>query len=518
MQHNQASKSTLTDKQKFELCQYARDNRQTLKEYVNWVKVNWNVTIHESTISRILKSSDKRLNEDVTSPDTKRHKPVKFPELELALREFVLTYQHRTILNDAIIIEKAKLFANSLKIPENELQFSSGWLHKFKERNGIRLRKLHGEASSVNQDVVIESRLSLQEKMSSYPAERIYNMDETGLFYRLEPDTSLATLRLSGRKKDKERLSIALCTNADGSHKLKPLVIGKYAKPRCFKNVNLSNLGITYRNNKRAWMLATLFQEWLHDFDLKVSRKYGNQPVLLLLDNCPSHITEGLTLSNTEVLFLPPNTTSTLQPMDAGIIMSFKRHYRRYHIRWMLEQIEGGKDASDLKMDVLQAVRYIVRAWDEVTPEVISNCWKSTKILPNNVVSDNDYGDEDESNNNLLAELSDSIKKFNFPTVISVNEYLSFPEENVTFELPESDNIVSLFSREEVDDDDSNEAPIISASMALKSLETVRTFLTQQEDSSSYLRLFNSLENFIREKKVNSMKQSNLTQFLANNN
>jgi hypothetical protein len=265
-------------------------------------------------------------------------------------------------------------------------------------------------------------------------------------------------------------------------------------------------------------MLATLFQEWLHDFDLKVSRKYGNQPVLLLLDNCPSHITEGLTLSNTEVLFLPPNTTSTLQPMDAGVIMSFKRHYRRYHIRWMLEQIEGGKDASDLKMDVLQAVRYIVRAWDEVTPEVISNCWKSTKILPNNVVSDNDYGDEDESNNNLLAELSDSIKKFNFPTVISVNEYLSFPEENVTFELPESDNIVSLFSREEVDDDDSNEAPIISASMALKSLETVRTFLTQQEDSSSYLRLFNSLENFIREKKVNSMKQSSLTQFLANNN
>ena len=30
MQHNQASKSTLTDKQKFELCQYARDNRQEI--------------------------------------------------------------------------------------------------------------------------------------------------------------------------------------------------------------------------------------------------------------------------------------------------------------------------------------------------------------------------------------------------------------------------------------------------------------------------------------------------------
>ena len=85
-------------------------------------------------------------------------------------------------------------------------------------------------------------------------------MDETGLFYRLEPDQTLATHRLAGRKKDKERLTIALCANADGSHKLNPLVIGKFAKPRCFTNINISNLPVTYRNNKKAWMLATIFQ------------------------------------------------------------------------------------------------------------------------------------------------------------------------------------------------------------------------------------------------------------------
>jgi len=63
----------------------------------------------------------------------------------------------------------------------------------------------------------------------------------------------LATQRLAGRKKNKERLSIALCTNADGSHKLDPLVIGKSAKPRCFKNINLANLPMVYRNNGKAW-------------------------------------------------------------------------------------------------------------------------------------------------------------------------------------------------------------------------------------------------------------------------
>jgi len=54
---------------------------------------------------------------------------------------------------------------------------------------------------------------------------------------------------------------------------------------------------------------------------------------LLLLDNCSSHKTENLTLSYVDVYFLLLNTTSKLQPMDAGIIMAFKKHYRHYHIR-----------------------------------------------------------------------------------------------------------------------------------------------------------------------------------------
>ena len=80
-------------------------------------------------------------------------------------------------------------------------------------------------------------------------------------------------------------------------------------------------------------MLTTLFQEWLLDFDYQVGIKHNRQCVLLLLDNCTSHKLDNLTLENVEVYFLPPNTTSKLQPMDAGIIMSFKKHYRHYHIQ-----------------------------------------------------------------------------------------------------------------------------------------------------------------------------------------
>ncbi|CAB5373559.1 unnamed protein product [Rhizophagus irregularis] len=129
-----------------------------------------------------------------------------------------------------------------------------------------------------------------------------------------------------------------------------------------------------YRNNAKAWMITTLFQEWIQDFDHQVAQKHGGQRVLLLLDNCTSHKLEGLTLSHVDVHFLPPNTTSKIQPMDSGIIMSFKKHYRHHHICWILEQIEAGEFIQDLKMDVLQAIQYIIKSWNKVTAETIYNC------------------------------------------------------------------------------------------------------------------------------------------------
>ena len=59
-------------------------------------------------------------------------------------------------------------------------------------------------------------------------------MDETGLFFRLEPNKTLSTGPVSGTKKCKKKITVALCANADGSHKLKLLGIGKSARARCF--------------------------------------------------------------------------------------------------------------------------------------------------------------------------------------------------------------------------------------------------------------------------------------------
>jgi hypothetical protein len=178
------SKVTLTNSQKYELCLYARDNNETRGEYAKWIEQKWGVTVDKSTITRILQTKEERLIAEVTTPNAKRRKAVTVPELELALKEFVLVYQHRTILSDSMLIEKAELLARELGVPEDTLRFSPGWLQKFKKRHGIHQEKLHGEAASADESAIAEYLPALQEKCSRYPLDRIYNMDETGLFYR----------------------------------------------------------------------------------------------------------------------------------------------------------------------------------------------------------------------------------------------------------------------------------------------------------------------------------------------
>jgi len=50
------------------------------------------VRVNESTITRILQTKNKRLSAEVNNPEQKRHRSVMYPELELALKEFVLKY------------------------------------------------------------------------------------------------------------------------------------------------------------------------------------------------------------------------------------------------------------------------------------------------------------------------------------------------------------------------------------------------------------------------------------------
>lgn len=76
------------------------------------------------------------------------------------------------------------------------------------------------------------------------------------------PDRGLATQQMSGKKRDKFRITIAVACNAAGD-KLEPFFIGKSEKPRCFNKRTPQQRGFYYRNNKKSWMTSALFEEYV---------------------------------------------------------------------------------------------------------------------------------------------------------------------------------------------------------------------------------------------------------------
>ncbi len=86
-------------------------------------------------------------------------------------------------------------------------------------------------------------------------------------------------------------------------------------------------------------------------------------------------------LQNTQVKFLPPNCTSRLQPCDAGIIASFKKHYRCKFVHYLLKKFEDNPHDTS-KLNVLEAIKFIKSAWiDDVTVNTIVNCWRHTGLM-----------------------------------------------------------------------------------------------------------------------------------------
>ena len=102
--------------------------------------------------------------------------------------------------------------------------------------------------------------------------------------------------------------------------------------------------------------------------------------VVLLVDNAPSHIYDKNALSNVQVKFLNPNMTSHIQPLDAGIIHSFKANYRRLYIFHVLDNDAMGK--KDIYyINQLQGMRLAENAWEKITSQIVQNCWQHTGIL-----------------------------------------------------------------------------------------------------------------------------------------
>jgi Tc5 transposase DNA-binding domain len=189
------------------------------KEICEFIKENSNVTqgnvaiyfnekyeelnIDRTTICKIWKEKEKWLAvlPTLQTSNIFRNRPVQFPDLDKAMQIWTSQAVAAGLpISDLILQQKGMEFAKSLNI-EDQLKCANGWVYRFKLRNGLQKITLSGEANSAPLETLSEERIKLRSILANYNEEDIYNADETGLFFRMEPNQTLGTKRTSGRKK-----------------------------------------------------------------------------------------------------------------------------------------------------------------------------------------------------------------------------------------------------------------------------------------------------------------------------
>uniref|UniRef100_UPI0035901482 tigger transposable element-derived protein 1-like n=1 Tax=Myxine glutinosa TaxID=7769 RepID=UPI0035901482 len=387
-----------------------------LKEGRSFAAVGRHYGLNESTV-RYIKKDEKNIrataavsfNQTAKRVVTSRNKAI--VRMESALALWISDCRKKNIpLDTNVIREKARqLYAKfaegagdddpesepSTASPTKPTKFnaSKGWFEKFQKRFKLKSVVLHGEAASADkaaaEGYVNETFRTIIEE-GGYKPEQVFNMDETALFWKRMPSRTFIMIeeaRAPGFKAHKDRVTLVMCGNAAG-FMIKPGLSYKSKNPRVLKNKNKNLLPVYWMHNQKSWITKLLTSDWFHqcfipEVKLYLAEKGLEFKVLLLMDNAGGHALD-LSYDGVQIEFLPPNTTSLIQPMDQGVIRAFKALYMRNTLQHLVEAMDSDENFS-LKAywreyTIATCLQNIQMAIKETKTETLNACWK--KLWP----------------------------------------------------------------------------------------------------------------------------------------
>ena len=123
--------------------------------------------------------------------------------------------------------------------------------------------------------------------------------------------------------------------------------------------------------------------------------------------------------------FYLKNTTSQLQPCDAGIIRNFKVKYHKQLLKHDISRIDDGKNVSEIiqGVDLLQCMRWVNQAFEQITKNKTKRCFEKCGFSEVSLLAE----ESDEEFEDLLKSL-----------IIDVmpDEHAPFDNDVNTSELP----------------------------------------------------------------------------------
>ncbi len=210
----------------------------------------------------------------------------------------------------------------------------------------------------------------------------------------LSPAETRKTVRGTELQKQKARITVVLCVNADGSHNIPVRYIGHSSKPRCLSDERFEYLTENCSSQPNAWV-DNKFQKWITWWYSEV-RKVTLYDILLITDNCRGHKCD-MDLPGLRIEFLPPNTTALYQPLDLGLISHSKIRYHSLLLRQIVENTllgacgigqfpknsnHGFRRLREGQMPhVGDAMSIFNKTWQYTTQRTTLKCWLMSKCL-----------------------------------------------------------------------------------------------------------------------------------------
>lgn len=467
--NSKETRKTFTIIEKYNLIKYSEEN-----PHVNQASLQKKFQMSAGTVCRILSKKIEIKEKYFDLQKNKKNKKIiknlvskrAFESIDEPLFDwFVKKRGEGKALSNHCLKTRSKKIAVSLGV-EN-FQASNTWIENFKSRHGIKSRVVSGEEELVDMKAVYEKSDEFFNSINEYEPKNIFNVDETGLFFKCPPKKGLVLSheeKISG-KFPKERITIMLACSQEGE-KLPPLIIGKAKKPRWIKDVqDLLNI-ISYRSSPNAWMNSNIFSSWLKQLNDDMISK--DRKIALLLDNAPCH-NISKTYSNIKLMFLPKNSTSKVQPLDQGVIKSLKDKYRT-HFRNEMNLSDLSSLEFIKKVIISDIIPLLIRSWDEVTVTCIQNCFNHAfKNFKKPEEEREDFPIEEKNKNESSEKYEEPMASFNENNLILQEDF----EETIIFHEVENN-----------EDDENEEEIIIGKQDALNHLKMLEKYFCSNDQSN----------------------------------
>nr|XP_053652451.1 tigger transposable element-derived protein 6-like [Cherax quadricarinatus]XP_053652452.1 tigger transposable element-derived protein 6-like [Cherax quadricarinatus]XP_053652453.1 tigger transposable element-derived protein 6-like [Cherax quadricarinatus] len=330
--------------------------------------------VSQSQVSRIMKNKDAIMAQwnRFATPDRKRCRLGKAGALEQILVDWYKEAKKQDLpISGPILMEKAKSIGNEMGI---EFKPSAGWLGRWKDRNGVTLKRFKDKdgAPSVTKVGNHWRRYMFTKATKEYPLQNVWVVDETALAYN-----TLPKYMTPGTSSGNDKVSVILACNLAGTERRPAAVIGR---PQSLSSLNLP---VPFYHHPKAAITLGLFSSWLWEWDRELRSK--RKKIIVLL-NRAAHHPENLHLFNINITFFPPGTATVLQPLKLGIIYTFKALYRYQQLKYILAKTQANEQMNHTNafnhnslsppsmgrcVSTLDAVFMIYKAWKHVSPETI---------------------------------------------------------------------------------------------------------------------------------------------------